>query len=89
MTMEEKRRPTAMSRELEYELAAVLEQAESAVAELRQGLAEARALKEQHEEIERLEQHFAQTKVRWEEVRAFFDEALRELREQKEPGDKP
>lgn len=88
MTMEEKRRPAVMSRELEDELAAVLEQAESAVAELRRELAEARTLQEQHEEIERLEQHFAQTKVRWEEVRAFFDEALRELREHKDSSDK-
>lgn len=76
-------RPAVMSRELEAELEATLQQAEAAVAELRRELAEARAQRKQREEIARLEEHFTQTKVRWEEVRSFFDDVLRELREQK------
>ncbi len=82
MTMKDER-PAVMSRELEAELEATLKQAEAAVAELRQELDAARAQRRQREEIDRLEEHFAQTRLRWEEVRSFFDDVLRELREQK------
>lgn len=33
----------------------------------------------QHAEIERLEEHLAHAKIRWEEVRAFFEQVLRDL----------
>lgn len=68
--------------ELEAELEKILREAESTVAELRRELAEQRRRRLQHEEIERLEEHLANTRVRWEEVRDFFQEVLHEVRGQ-------
>lgn len=68
--------------ELEAELEKILREAESTVAELRRELSEQRQRRLQHEEIERLEEHLANSRVRWEEVRDFFQEVLHEVRGQ-------
>ncbi|GAB3191064.1 hypothetical protein GCM10027061_17810 [Nesterenkonia suensis] len=60
--------------------------------ELRRELAEQRQRRLQHEQIERLEEHLANSRVRWEEVRDFFQEVLHEIRGQdgqERPGDVP
>lgn len=74
---------------LEAELEKILREAESTVLELRRELAEQRQRRLQHEEIERLEEHLANSRVRWEEVRDFFQEVLHEIRgqgDQERPG---
>lgn len=72
-------------RELEAELEKILREAESTVVELRRELAEQRQRRLQHEEIERFEEHLANSRVRWEEVRDFFQEVLHEIRGQEGP----
>lgn len=66
--------------DLEHQLEAILREAESTAAELRRELADQRERRRQHEEIERLEEHLANSRVRWEEVRDFFQEVLHEVR---------
>lgn len=71
------------------ELQEMLRDAEDTVARLKAELNSRRSLlddpggteAEQHAEIERLAEHLANAKVHWGEVRAFFEEALRELSE--------
>lgn len=72
-------------RELEAELEKILREAESTVVELRRELAEQRQRRLQHEEIERFEEHLANSRVRWEEVRDYFQEVLHEIRGQEGP----
>lgn len=62
------------------ELERVLAEAEATMAEVRRELLERRRQDAQHAEIDRLEEHFANAVVRWDEVRGFFDEVLTELR---------
>lgn len=69
-----------MSSALESELEAVLREAEATVVALRHELEEKRQQRRQHQEIERLEEHLANTRIRWEEIRVFFEEVMRELR---------
>ncbi|GAB97174.1 hypothetical protein BJY21_003709 [Kineosphaera limosa] len=69
------------------ELEEMLRDAEETVAQLKAELAARKACardhggtwEEQHEEIAKLSEHLANAKVHWGEVRAFFQEALREL----------
>lgn len=65
---------------VERQLEQVLHDAEAALAELRMILAEQRLRHRQHEEIERLPEHLANTTVRWSHVKVFFDELIAELR---------
>ncbi|MFD1716203.1 hypothetical protein [Georgenia deserti] len=67
-------------RSIEEELEEILREAESSISALRKELAEQRLRARQHAEIDRLEEHLASTRVRWSEVRAFFDEVIDELR---------
>ncbi|OLT16366.1 hypothetical protein BJF80_07330 [Serinicoccus sp. CUA-874] len=72
----------ALGRELE----AMLVEAEETAGRLRAELAAYRARREeeglhtlQHLEVDRLEEHLRNSRIRWDEVRAFLEEALREL----------
>lgn len=76
---------------VERVLEEMLVDAEQAVARIRHELATRRHLAEiertaeQHAEIDRLAQHLDRARIHWSEVRAFFDEALGELRHHDEP----
>lgn len=86
---------SAFSADLELE--EMLREAEETVARLRAELdARKRAAdlggtpEEQHAEIARLAEHLANAKVHWGEVRAFFEQALRELLEsRRRRGERP
>ncbi|MDO8143052.1 MULTISPECIES: hypothetical protein [unclassified Isoptericola] len=69
---------------LEQELARVVEEAEARLAEVRRELAERRQQEAQHAEIDRLEEHLANATVQWREVGEFFEEALQQLRGDRE-----
>lgn len=79
--------------EFESHLEALLEEAEETARGLRAELRRVRANAEfdqraaQHAEVDRLGEHLAQTQVDWAKVRAFFEEAVRELRETQNGGD--
>lgn len=71
---------------LEHQLEKLLQDAEVTVASLRRELDDARGrrehearLREQHAEIDRLQEHLAEAQVHWGAVRDFFEAALREL----------
>lgn len=73
-------------RDVDGELEEMLVEAEETVARLRAELElrrvqadDQRTEAAQHAEIDRLEEHLANTKVRWSEVREFFESAWREL----------
>ncbi|QNG20222.1 hypothetical protein G4H71_13260 [Rhodococcus triatomae] len=65
--------------DLERELERSLADAEDTVALLRRELASRRTHRLQHAEIDRLAEHLANSRVRWHEVRVFFEEAFREV----------
>lgn len=73
--------------EFETRLEEMLEEAEETVRRLRSELktiraqAEETSLAAQHREIEQLEKHLEESKVDWAKVRAFFEDAIREVRE--------
>lgn len=65
--------------DLDRELEQLLTEAEETVVRLRRELQHRRAFAAQHAEIERLDEHMANARVRWGEVRAFFEDVLRQL----------
>lgn len=76
--------------DFEAHLEAMLAETEETARELRVELRELRSQREegarraaQHAEIERLEEHLAQTRVDWAKVRQFLEEAVRELRDKR------
>lgn len=89
-------RPPQRGRDdLDRELEQMLVEAEETASRLRAELAAYRAQSAeeeerelQHLEIDRLEEHLRNSRIRWDEVRAFLEEAMRELRwrRDREPG---
>lgn len=78
--------PQHRSESVDRQLESMLVEAEETVARLRRELdarrvarEDATSLAEQHAEIDRLREHLAEAQVRWDEVGAFFDAALKEL----------
>lgn len=61
------------------ELEKLLSEAEETVVRVRRVLESRRENAAQHAEIDRLEEHMAATRVRWAEVRNFFETVLREF----------
>lgn len=78
--------------EFEQHLEELLAEAEQTASELRAELKGLRSLRKnesealQRAEIERLEEHLAQTRVDWRKVREFFILAVREVRSKKDVG---
>lgn len=78
--------------EFEQHLEELLAEAEQTASELRAELRELRSFRKvssealQRAEIERLEEHLAQTRVDWRKVREFFILAVREVRSKKDVG---
>ncbi|GAA1973436.1 hypothetical protein GCM10009718_06690 [Isoptericola halotolerans] len=72
--------PSPGLREHERELAAILDEAEQRIGELRLELSRREDLSAQHAELDRLDEHLATARVSWSEVRGFFDDVLHQLR---------
>ena len=76
--------------DFEQHLEDLLADAEQTASELRAELRELRSARckseeaRQREEINRLEEHLAQTHVNWRQVRDFLIQAVREVRSEKE-----
>ncbi|MEN2980169.1 hypothetical protein P7L78_14695 [Tistrella bauzanensis] len=70
---------TDLSRMSKDQLASVLDEAEAQIAEIRAELAH-RQQAEQHQAIDALEMPPMRTGVHWDEVKAFFQQVLDELR---------
>lgn|GEM_PF-6339970 len=66
---------------LERELERIVTAAQAELDQVRREIAEHRRQDAQHAEIDRLEEHLANATVRWSEVRAFFEDALVQLRD--------
>ncbi|CAN3126780.1 hypothetical protein ACNUDN_02695 [Mycobacterium sp. smrl_JER01] len=65
--------------DLDRELQQMLREAEETVAQLKDALRARRNLSAQHAEIDRLEEHLANARVRWTEVRQFLNIVWREI----------
>lgn len=65
--------------DLDRELEEMLAEAEQTVAQLRHALQTRREYGAQHAEIDRLEEHMANARVSWREVRNFLEIVWREI----------
>ncbi|WP_402464077.1 hypothetical protein [Isoptericola aurantiacus] len=74
---------------VERELERIVAEAEARLAQVRRELDERRRQDAQHAEIDRLAEHLADATVRWDEVRAFFDDVLHQLRGTDTPDSRP
>ncbi|WP_022873332.1 hypothetical protein [Nesterenkonia alba] len=74
-------------KDMETELEIILRDAEATVHQIRKELAEQRLRRKQHEQIEKLPEYLASTRVRWRDLRVLFEEVLHELRSTREEDD--
>ncbi len=84
MTINE--RATEPTPSIDEQLDAILRDAEAAISQLREALAEQQRLVAQHREIDRLPEHLARTSARWSEIRGFVDELIDELHGRRPEG---
>lgn len=65
---------------VESQLVKILDDTEAALQDLRKELSLQREYRAQHEAVERLPEYLTVTSSRWENVRTFFEELIKELR---------
>lgn len=74
---------------VEARLEQILLEAEASLRSLREELEEQRRFAQQHQQIDRLPEHLAQTSHKWAGVKIFLDDLVSDFRRLRDTGEQP
>ena len=74
---------------VEARLEQILLEAEASLRSLREELEEQRRFAQQHQQIDRLAEHLAQTSHKWAGVKIFLDDLVSDFRRLRDTGEQP